>query len=54
MIKEWKFEEEDKGKWCVGFDTAHYKDDLFLWPKEAVQRETDRLMEQIASYKSVS
>ena len=53
MIKEWHLEEKDKGKWCVGFDTAHARDNLFVWSKEAVQKETDRLMEQIASYEVV-
>lgn len=54
MIEKWEIDAEDKGKWCVGFDTAHYNDNLSKWPKEAVQAETDRLMEQLVSYEVVS
>lgn len=51
MIKQWpELKEEDKGGWLVGFDTAHYDDSLARWPKEAVQAETDRLMEQLKNY----
>lgn len=37
------------GCWVVGFDTAHYRDTLDRWPKEAVQAETERLREQLES-----
>lgn len=37
----------DLGKWMIGFDTAHYRDSLERWPKEAVQAEADRLLQQI-------
>ena len=34
------------GYW-VGFDTAHYKDTMEIWPKEEVYKETLRLFSQI-------
>lgn len=37
---------EDAGKWVIGFDTAHYQDSLERWPKEAVEKETQRLAKQ--------
>ena len=39
----------DIGMWCVGFDTAHYRDTLSVWPKEKVQEEADRLLSQLQS-----
>jgi hypothetical protein len=38
---------EDIGSWMVGWDTAHFGDTLKKWPKEAVQEETNRLMNQL-------
>lgn len=40
---------EDIGGWIVGFDTAHYDDSLTRWPKEEVQKETERLKIQLES-----
>lgn len=54
MIEKWEIDAEDKGKWCVGFDTAHYQDNLSRWPKEAVQAEADNLMKQLVAYEVVS
>jgi hypothetical protein len=39
---------EDIGCWMVGFDTAHYNDNIAVWPKERVQRETEELAAQLA------
>jgi len=33
--------------WVIGFDTAHYGDNILRWPKEAVQREAKIFAEQI-------
>lgn len=41
---------EDLGYWVVGFDTAHYGDNLQTWPKEAVQAEADRLLVQLTNF----
>lgn len=41
------FSEMQGGEWVIGFDTAHYMDSLERWPKEAVQAEADRLLEQV-------
>ena len=35
------------GYWVVGFDTAHYNDNLEKWPKHRVEEETERLAEQL-------
>lgn len=37
------------GYWCVGFDTAHYSDTLLNWPKQRVQEETERLLNNLAT-----
>jgi hypothetical protein len=39
----------EKDSWIFGFDTAHWQDDLDRWPKEAVERETQRLAQQLES-----
>lgn len=54
MIETCGLNQEDKGMWCVGFDTAHGWDTLEDWPKEAVQAETVKLLEQLSSYEEVS
>jgi hypothetical protein len=43
--------DQDKGFWMIGFDTAHYRDNLASCPKEYVEAETKRLAEQIENYK---
>ena len=48
MVEDWGLEKEDEGKWCVGFDTAHYSDNLSKWSKEKVQEEAERLKEQLS------
>jgi len=50
MAKNWELPSEDIGKWCVGFDTAHYGDSLVRWPKEDVQEEANNLLSQLQSY----
>lgn len=37
---------EDVGKYMIGFDTAHYGDNITKWSKDAVQEEADRLLRQ--------
>jgi hypothetical protein len=37
----------DADDWVVGFDTAHSWDTLSRWPKEKVERETNRLRLQL-------
>jgi hypothetical protein len=39
--------EEDIGYWMIGFDTSQYGDSIESWPKEAVQREDERLRDQL-------
>ena len=46
----WKLDEEDIGKWCVGFDTCHFEDTLQHWPKQRVQEEANRLAQQLEKY----
>lgn len=51
MIKNWdELTEADKGMWMIGFDTAHAWDNLSTCPKEYVQNEADRLLEQVKNY----
>lgn len=42
------------GYWVVGFDTAHHMDSLAIWPKEAVVKETARLLIQAIKAKEDS
>jgi len=42
--------EKDIGYYMIGFDTNHYDDDLTKWPKERVEREAQRLLEQALSF----
>ncbi len=51
LIEVFELHLDDLGAWMVGFDTAHYKDTLERWPKEAVQAETERLRDQLINYK---
>lgn len=41
-----ELKDEDKGGWVVGFDTAHWGDDIYKWPKIAVEAEAIRLLDQ--------
>lgn len=50
LIRHFNLEEEDIGKWCVGFDTCHFEDNIQRWPKEFVQAEADRLARQLENY----
>ena len=36
----------------LGFDTAHYEDNMLRWPKEQVLKETERLRDQLIKYKT--
>lgn len=45
-----EIDESDKEGWVVGFDTAHFNDSAVNWPKHMVQKETNRLMEQLKNY----
>lgn len=46
-----KWPEIPEGRWwIVGFDTAHYMDDLSRWPDaESVEQEARRLMDQLTN-----
>ena len=50
MVEDWGLDKEDFGKWCVGFDTAHFLDKLINWSKEKVQQEVERLKDQLMNY----
>lgn len=39
--------EDAKDGYVVGFDTAHYGDDISRWPKSEVEAEAKRLAEQL-------
>ena len=43
IVSLFGLEDADKGYWMLGFDTAHGGDTLEEWPKEAVQKETEKL-----------
>jgi hypothetical protein len=46
--KGWQsIEPEDMDCWVVGFDTAHWNDSVFNWPKEKVLHETQDLARQL-------
>lgn len=48
FVEKWpELSNDDLGCWMVGFDTAHYGDSLERWPKEFVQEEADRLMQNL-------
>ena len=47
LAELWELDKEDIGGWLVGFDTAHYRDDMEHWPMDAVQAETDSLKSQL-------
>ena len=49
--EKWNLESTDIGAWCVGFDTCHYGDTSERWTKEAVQKETESLRDQLMNYK---
>jgi len=51
LFDEIQFDEEDYGKWCVGFDTCHAGDNDENWNKAAVKAETERLKIQLENYK---
>lgn len=40
-------DENDIGKYMIGFDTGHYRDTLEFWPKKRVIQETLSLEKQI-------
>lgn len=40
-------DEEIKDGWVIGFDTAHFCDNSYNWPKREVVRETERLRKQM-------
>jgi hypothetical protein len=48
------FSEFVDGYWVVGFDTAHYMDSIAIWPKEAVVKETAKLLSQAIKAKENS
>lgn len=52
MVEKWQLDRTDLGKWCVGFDTFHFRDCLSNWSKEQVQLEAERLREQLMSYEA--
>lgn len=38
-------QKESDGYWWLGFDTAHYQDTAFNWPKERVEKHVEELKE---------
>lgn len=43
--------EDLKDTWIIGFDTAHYSDDIKHWPKARVVEETKRAAIELFNYK---
>lgn len=51
LIEKWgELTEADKGMWMIGFDTSHYRDNLYTCPKEYVEAEAERLLGQVKNY----
>ena len=46
-----EFKKLPADSWLIGFDTAHFSDNIDDWPKEAVQAEAARLRDQIQNLK---
>lgn len=47
VLKKWPgYKPEYKDYWIIGFDTCHYEDDLYRWPKSAVEEEVADLAKQ--------
>lgn len=47
VVQTFELDEDDLGKWMIGFDTAHSGDNEEKWYKAAVQAETDYLLAQV-------
>lgn len=45
-LTNWEIPTGCESYWIVGFDTAHYGDTPDVWPKEAVEKEAERLAKQ--------
>ena len=46
-IKRWEeYKPEYDNNWIIGFDTCHYDDDLYKWPKSAIEEEVANLAKQ--------
>ena len=46
-LKKWPgYRPEHEQSWVIGFDTCHYEDDIYRWPKSAVEDEVKKLAEQ--------
>lgn len=54
VIQSFGLEDEDQGKWMIGFDTAHSGDNEERWHKAAVQAETDCLLAQVMGCASLT
>ncbi len=51
LLTHWKeLDENDIGKWVVGFDTSHLGDTLENWTEERVEIETEYLKQQLVTY----
>lgn len=54
FIDAWpELDQDDEGTWLIGFDTGHYGDTLENWSKEEVEKETERLLDQLTNEKSL-
>lgn len=47
VIQSFELDNDDIGKWLIGFDTAHSGDNEHRWHEAAVQAETDYLLAQV-------
>ena len=43
-------DDSELGKWCFGFDTSHFGDNLDNWSAIEVVKETERLEQQLMLY----
>lgn len=42
--------DEDREGWIVGWDTAHYRDTPEIWTRANVEKENNKLEEQLRNY----
>lgn len=50
-IRKWAgYKPEYENCWIIGFDTCHYEDDMYKWPKSAVQDEVSDLAKQCEDF----
>lgn len=50
MVNHWpELRKQDIGKWCVGWDSCHVHQNISNYPKEVIDKETQKLMNILLS-----